>query len=516
MYLLDSLDLGSVLCVGVPTPGTLSTLAQRAGHVTIACPGRSAQTRAERHVANEQLTNVVLRDAQDPDLADREYSLAVVTSSVRALSPPVHAAVESCAVVYIDGAKPAAVHDLAPPEPHQELFASPGTGEVHGIAPLGDEHLEELARSAAERTAAEPRPGARRVARRSVSRAPAGHREASLHGVTPGPPGYIRRLAEEAGVDLDGWRVALAAPSDDASRKAVLFLFGRRDTRPRQVVKLTRDATYNGRLENEWRALVHLRDAAIGTATTVPRPVFAGHEDGLAVVGQTAIDGAPFRRRTAATAACPLARRTLDWLLDLGAATADHAAHNADIAAALRDLHEQFLAVYSLTAQHRVALASQLDRIEHGPPMPLVVQHGDAGTWNVLITDDGRPAFLDWEAFEARGMPLWDVFYFLRSYGEGVARAAGTWRSVDGLAQQYVTDSPLGALMVDAAERHCRDLGLARELVEPLFHLCWMHRALKEATRLAPDRRESGRYVNLLRLGLDRRDAPTLRRLFGH
>jgi hypothetical protein len=314
-------------------------------------------------------------------------------------------------------------------------------------------------------------------------------------------------------VDIEGWRVALAAPSDDVSRKARLFLFGRRDAAPRLVVKLTRDAAFNGRLENEWRALVHLREAGIGTASTVPRPAFVGHENGLAVVGQTAVAGTPFRRRTAATAACPLARRTLDWLMDLGVKTADRSTSGADITAALRDLHEQFLAVYSLTREQEVTLEAQLNRVEHGAPMPLVVQHGDAGTWNVLVTDDGRPAFLDWEAFEARGMPLWDVFYFLRSYGEIVARAAG-WRSVDGLAQQYLTDSPLGALLVDAVERHARDLGLARELVEPLFHLCWMHRALKESTRLPAGRRQSGHYVSLLRLGLDRRDAPTLRRLF--
>jgi hypothetical protein len=51
-------------------------------------------------------------------------------------------------------------------------------------------------------------------------------------------------------------------------------------------------------------------------------------------------------------------------------------------------------------------------------------------------------------------------------------------------------------------------------LVEPLFYTCWMHRALKEATRLQPDRLESGTYVRLLRLCVARRDAPGLRRLF--
>jgi len=41
-----------------------------------------------------------------------------------------------------------------------------------------------------------------------------------------------------------------------------------------------------------------------------------------------------------------------------------------------------------------------------------------------------------------------------------------------------------------------------------------MHRALKEATRLPAERLERGHYVSLLRLCIDRRSAPALRRLF--
>ena len=42
-----------------------------------------------------------------------------------------------------------------------------------------------------------------------------------------------------------------------------------------------------------------------------------------------------------------------------------------------------------------------------------------------------------------------------------------------------------------------------------------MHRALKEAARLEPHRLATGRYARLLRLCLQRRDAPGLTRLCG-
>ena len=53
------------------------------------------------------------------------------------------------------------------------------------------------------------------------------------------------------------------------------------------------------------------------------------------------------------------------------------------------------------------------------------------------------------------------------------------------------------------------------ELVEPLFYTCWMHRALKEATRLHPARLEEGHYASLLFRCIEQRDMPGMRRLLG-
>ena len=54
---------------------------------------------------------------------------------------------------------------------------------------------------------------------------------------------------------------------------------------------------------------------------------------------------------------------------------------------------------------------------------------------------------------------------------------------------------------------------LSPGLVE-LFHTCWMHSALKEATRIPLSRLDEGHYVRPLKLCIDRRCAPGLERLF--
>lgn len=70
------------------------------------------------------------------------------------------------------------------------------------------------------------------------------------------------------------------------------------------------------------------------------------------------------------------------------------------------------------------------------------------------------------------------------------------------------------AQIVEVTARYCERTGLSSDLIEPLFYTCWRHRALKEATRLPLDRLEKGHYVRLLRLCIERRSAPVLRRLF--
>ena len=88
------------------------------------------------------------------------------------------------------------------------------------------------------------------------------------------------------------------------------------------------------------------------------------------------------------------------------------------------------------------------------------------------------------------------------------------------LPTMLITLSRLSEAMVVicANPRQMRKLHTASQraglTVEPLFYTCWMHRALKEATRLPPEHLEEGHYLRLLRLCIERRSAPALRRLF--
>jgi len=210
------------------------------------------------------------------------------------------------------------------------------------------------------------------------------------------------------------------------------------------------------------------------------------------------------------------ARAAIDWLIDLSAATADaHAAPPVEVAEGLEQLYRRFVEIYAVSEEHRAFLSAQLATIrQFQGKFPLVFQHGDPGTWNVMVTPSERIAFLDWEAAEVAGMPLWDLFYLLRAYGVLASRRAGTRDMTEGFAEQYLRDTPIGEMLVQATRRACGRIGIVSSLVAPLFYTCWMHRSLKEATRLERNSLERGHYVCLLRMCIDRRDTPALQRLF--
>ena len=330
------------------------------------------------------------------------------------------------------------------------------------------------------------------------------------------PPRYLASLAKASGVDITNHRWGLCAKGEYSSRKVLFFLFARDERAPQYVVKMTREPRFNARLENEYRALSSLENCGLAGHDTLPRVAFFGHHGGIAIVGQTAINGEPFRKRTTWTADCPYARSAIHWLANLGASTADACATPvSQMAEALDSLLCRFVHIYRPTRHYHHFLRRQIERItDNRLPMPVVFQHGDPGTWNVMAANCGNAVFLDWEAAEQQGMPLWDLFYFIRSYCVSAARQRGVRDSLQGFSQNFLGESPLSALVVQATAEYCERCRLPADLVEPLFYTCWMHRALKEANRLDPANLATGHYVSLLRLCIDQRNVHTLGRLF--
>lgn len=329
-------------------------------------------------------------------------------------------------------------------------------------------------------------------------------------------PAYLSSLAESQGKDIDGYSWGMSAMGRRNTRKVLFFLLNKESGEAEAIIKLTRSAAFNARLENEYRALDHVSKKNVVSAGTFPQPLFFGYSGSLAILGENIIQGKPFRKATTATIDCPYAKAAFEWVIDLGANTANSDPRGAvRTGEVLRNLFVQFTLIYKLTSNEQAFLAKQIEVIEQSTAaFPTVFQHGDPGIWNVMATDGGGVAFLDWEAAEQQGMPLWDLFYLLRSYGTWMSRRTGMRDSLKSFAKNFILPSEPSKLLQRLSREYCERVHLDKSLIEPLFYTCWLHRALKEATRLAPAKIEKGHYVNLLRLCIENRQAAGLAQLF--
>jgi len=530
-FLLSRLELGKVLAVGSPAPSALATIA-RLGDEVIVWATSADRDRLRGLIENRSLAHVRILSAERKEalpLADDDYDLVVVAS--RRLAGRIGAQ-ELARVLKPDGSL-----YLEPPRlrlgrrgveslpvglgRREDLWAAPAWGELRFAAPAADSAAvtyvkRRFFKPLFRRTLAK-RPG-KVAAKTPLANALARRRALLVRGDetdSTAPPAYLRSIAAGAGTPIESHRWAFAAPGAYSTQKALFFLFAGEDTEPQSVVKITRDAKHNPRLENEWQALALLHERELGDPSTRPAPLFFGHHAGLAVLGQTAVSGAPFVERTKATDDCPRARAVVEWLYDLGLSTARVAPDPTRAVGSLEALLARFDELYRMDRLTSRFLEGQLAALaSDAGALRLVFQHGDPGPWNIVVTADGRPGFLDWESADPDGMPLWDLFHFLRSFGLIVSRKAGRHDAAKSFDDQVLWTSALNKLLVDATGRFCEETGMPTRLVEPLFFLCWAHRAVKEASRLPREDLGSGRYFNLLRLAIDRRDAPGLQRLF--
>jgi Phosphotransferase enzyme family len=115
--------------------------------------------------------------------------------------------------------------------------------------------------------------------------------------------------------------------------------------------------------------------------------------------------------------------------------------------------------------------------------MPLVLEHGDLGHPNLLITKDGRLAAVDWERSEVRGLPAHDLCFLLQYVSES-KRATF---ELDGQRRAF-DDAFTG---VDAwatpwLRRYETSIGLEHRFMAPLLLASWVRSSAGLLVRLGP------------------------------
>ncbi|WP_426573902.1 phosphotransferase [Aquihabitans sp. McL0605] len=303
---------------------------------------------------------------------------------------------------------------------------------------------------------------------------------------------------------------SLHVPSAYPSQKAIARVH-LAEPEPRDlIVKLTRHPRFNARLQNEAGALDSIEHRGGVVAERIPQVVATMEVAGLTASVHEAIAGHPFLHRSTLRVDCPLAADAVAAITELGAATVrvlppvngDHALH---------DLHRRFVERQHPSVATAAFLADQVALLAD-EPMAGVLFHGDLGTWNLMVDEHERVRILDWESAELPGPPLWDLFYFTRSFAVRAGRRRGLDRN-RAIGRHLLGSSTINHQAAQWVEQYRARLGIEPHLVEPLLHTCWMHRAVKEQSRLPEG--DTGHYGPLCVRMVEHRNAPGLRRLVG-
>jgi hypothetical protein len=514
LYALPRLSFRSILCIGAPADATMATLARAAAEVVVAEPAAGRRRDLEHLAIRRGWDAVRIVDDADragpaaPDLlvaadgritADRTAGLARALSR---LGPDGTACFDGAAL------KDPAVRRVVDARGHRTLAIGPSRGEVRSAVPADDAPMRSTMRRLGLEGAAtlfdHPRlAGPERRLRRAL---PLGRRPSDRTAVVigggdalfTGPPAYIRDAAATAGRDLADWRWGVAARGDYDSQKVLVLLAPPGAAEPTGLVKVTRSSTHADRLENERSILERLATLPVARGRA-PVPWFAGHHAGRALLGESMADGVPFAERARWSPDCPQLDDALGWLTELGAATTAPVPASA-VSGALLTLLDRYVAIHPVPPPEASTLRERFASLAAiGEPIPTVLQHGDPGIWNLLVDRAGRTVFRDWEAGEPDGLPLWDLLYFFRSYAVATSRRAGVRDRLEAASRHLLASSPLGARFAVAVETCRRRVSVPAAAIEPLVYGCWVHRALKEATRLAPAKVADGQYARLIR-----------------
>ncbi len=294
---------------------------------------------------------------------------------------------------------------------------------------------------------------------------------ATLATTTPSPPWPIAS-ASHLGIPARAEWLFIPGEGDELQR-AVFHVFRRGAAAPEWVLKLSRVAGNDSPFCADELGLRLASEAGPEIARRVP--VLLGRLDlgGLPASVETAAPGRPLNEHLAASGHARSKRASIDavaeWVLDLGASTAGDVRYLADERARLASLSE--------TASVAVRAI---------PPVPAVLAHNDLGTWNVVVSEDGRSfTVLDWEAARRPAMPLWDLMYFLADAVVALDGPARPEMQVKAALSLFRGEHRASPLLFEWTRRYVERLTLPNQSVGALAALCWEHHASSHRARAA-------------------------------
>ena len=264
--------------------------------------------------------------------------------------------------------------------------------------------------------------------------------------------------------------------------KVVKFAFNASDRAPRLVVKHARVPESIPALVREAENLDSLEGLPEGGPPNVPRLLFLKQSQEAFALGETVVNGNPLYTLLRGENYRSLALKATAWLGQLvtRGPPIPRSEWWARIGGPALDAFERKFG-QELGAGLVERIKDQLLSLE---ALPAAFEHRDFSPWNVLVTDTGQLAVLDWEGGEPHGLAGMDLIYFLTflAFFHDGAMETGEFRPAYRSAQD--PESFTGSVQAECLRIYFEALGLNSGIARPLRTLAWTIHSLSIFPRL--------------------------------
>ena len=262
-------------------------------------------------------------------------------------------------------------------------------------------------------------------------------------------------------------------PRFQASGHIIVVIFSTKSDAPLFVAKVPRIPHEIDRLDKEANCLSRVQALRIDGFDSIPRLISYEDLGGNRILVETALSGQPMKPTIVRRNPTLCTESVISWLWDLQITCRYKVENDPDWFQRLMLQPMEILrAAFSASPEDLNVLDMHLSLIQsvRNTHFPLVFEHGDLSSPNILIGQDSKIKVVDWELAEPNGLPVIDLIFFLTYIAFAKLSASDNKTYLKAFDNAFFGNNAWASKYI---RRFAQELGLSRNLLKILFLHCW-------------------------------------------